>query len=112
MNIDTRQVYDVQVVDMAGKLDTTTSGDAGDRLVSIAQGDATQVVLNLEKLDYVSSAGLRVILRASKLLQGRNGELKICQANGLVQEVLETSGFHSLLKIYDSEKEAVADFSP
>ena len=111
MQIDTRKVYDVLVVDMVGKLDTTTSGEAGDRMVSIAQGDAKEVVLNLENLDYVSSAGLRVILRASKLLQGRNGELKICHANGVMHEVLETSGFNSLLRIYDSEKEAVAAFS-
>lgn len=111
MQISTRKVYDVLVIDMAGKLDTTTSGDASDRMVSIAQGDDKQIVLNLEKLDYVSSAGLRVILVASKLLKGRHGELKICHANGVVEEVLEASGFNSLLHIYPSEKEAVVAFS-
>ena len=111
MQIDVRKVYDVLIVDMAGKLDTQTSGDAGDRMVEIAQGDDKQIVLNLRKLEYVSSAGLRIILRASKLLQSGNGELKICNATGVVKEVLENSGFNSLLKIYDTEKEAVAAFS-
>jgi anti-sigma B factor antagonist len=111
VQIETRKVYDVLVVDMSGRLDTTTSGDAGDRMVAIAQGEDQQVVLNLEKLEYASSAGLRVILRTSKLLQGSRGELKICNANGIVKEVLETSGFNSLVKMYTSEKEAVAAFS-
>lgn len=111
MQIATREVYDVRVVDMSGKLDTGTSGEASDQLVKIVQGDIKQIVLNLDKLDYVSSAGLRIILRTSKLLQGGRGELKLCHANGVVKEVLETSGFNSLLKVYDTEKDAVTAFS-
>ena len=111
MHSGTRKVYDVLVVDMAGKLDTQTSGEAGDRMVEIAQGGDKQIVLNLEKLGYVSSAGLRIILRASKLLQTNRGELKICNANGVVKEVLQTSGFDNLLRIYDTEKDAVSAFS-
>ncbi len=111
MKIETRCVYDVLVVDMAGKLDTHTSGDASDRMIEIVQGGDKQIVLNLDMLEYVSSAGLRVILRASKLLQNSNGEIKICHANGVVEEVLQTSGFNSLLNVYDTEKEAVAAFA-
>ena len=111
MQIAVRNVYDVLVVDMAGKLDSQTSGVAGDRMTEIVQGDAKKIVLNLQGLDYVSSAGLRIILRASKLLQGRNGEFRICGATGMVREVLESSGFASLLKTYDTEKDAVASFS-
>ena len=110
MKIETRNVYEVLVVDMSGRLDSTSSGDAGDRLVDFAKGTHRRVLLNLEKLEYLSSAGLRVILRASKLLQGNHGELKICNAGGLVKNVLETSGFNSLLKIYDSEQEAISAF--
>jgi hypothetical protein len=50
-------------------IDSTSSGDAGDRIVDIAKGAHKRVLLNLEKLEYVSSAGLRVILRGAKLLQ-------------------------------------------
>jgi anti-anti-sigma factor len=110
MNIETRKVYDVLVIDMSGKLNTKTAGDAGDRIVKIVQGDDKRIVLNLDKLDFVSSAGLRVILTGAKLLQGHRGELKICNAKGKVKQVLETSGFNNLIRIYDSEKEAVAAF--
>ena len=110
MEISSREVSDILVVDMAGRLDTSTSGDAYDEMVGIAQSGAKQVVLNLDKLEYVSSAGLRVILTAAKLLQASTGEMKICHANGVVKEVLETSGFDSLIKILDDENDAVAAF--
>jgi anti-sigma B factor antagonist len=110
VKIETRKVYDVLVVDMSGRLDSRTSGDSGDRIVKIAQGGDKRVLLNLDKLDYVSSAGLRVIVTGAKLLQGKRGELKICNAKGAVKSVLETSGFDSLIKLYDTEKEAIAAF--
>ncbi len=99
MKIDTRQVHDVTVVDMTGRLDTQTSGYAYDEMVRIAKGEAGKVVLNVNNLEYLSSAGLRVILTAAKLLQAAAGEMKICQANGVVKDVLETSGFDNLAPI-------------
>lgn len=110
MKIEMRKVYDVLIVDMSGRLDSRTSGESGDRIVKIAQGDDKRVLLNLDKLAYVSSAGLRVIVTGAKLLQGKRGELKICNANGEVKGVLETCGFDSLIKLYDTEKEAIAAF--
>jgi anti-sigma B factor antagonist len=111
MQIDVRNVYDVLVVDMAGRLDSQTAGVAGDRMTEIVQGDHKKIVLNLQNLEYVSSAGLRIILRASKLLQGLDGEFRICNATGLVRAVLDSAGFSSLLKTYDTEKDAVSSFS-
>ena len=66
---------------------------------------------HVNNLEYLSSAGLRVILTAAKLLQAAAGEMKICQANGVVKDVLEMSGFDSLVHMYDDEKDAVAAFS-
>jgi len=110
MQLETRKVYDTLVVDMTGRLDSHTVGDAGDRLVSIVQGGDRQILLNLAKIDYISSAGLRVILRTAKLLQGSRGELKLCGASDMVHDVLATSGFNSLVKLYPTEKEAIAAF--
>ena len=52
----------------------------------------------------MSSAGLRVILRGAKLLEGHHGELAICNAGDRVRRFSVTSGFNSLIKIYDTEK--------
>src|SRR5262245_13805557 len=97
MKIETRKIHDVLVVDMSGSLDSTSSGEAGDRIVNIAKGEHKRVLLNLAGLEYLSSAGLRVILRGAKLLQGKRGELKICNAQGPVMDVPDTTGFKSLI---------------
>jgi anti-anti-sigma factor len=111
MEITPRQHGDVLVLDMIGRLDTSTSGTAHDAVVNVANTGPKKVILNLDKVDYVTSAGLRVILTLAKLLQSSSGELKICRASAPVKEVLETSGFNSLIKIFDDEKSAVASWS-
>ena len=106
MQITTRKANEVLVVDMIGSLDTTTSGDAYDEMVKIAKSGEPKVLVNLKGVDYISSAGLRAILTASKLLKTARGEMRLCEANDVVREVLETSGFHSLLRLHDTELDA------
>jgi anti-anti-sigma factor len=111
MKIDARRVSDVLIIDMIGnRLDSLAAGAMEGCILDTVQDEDRRVVLNLERLAYISSAGLRVILRVGRLLQANRGELKICNARGLVRDVLETSGFHSLIKMYDTEKEAFAAF--
>ena len=62
----------------------------------------TKLLLNLENLVFISSAGLRLILKTAKLVHGRNGDLKVCGATGVVKEVMEISGFDSLLDLHDN----------
>jgi anti-sigma B factor antagonist len=107
MQISTRDSYGITVVDMEGSLDTSTSGETGDELVRLVKAGNDKILLNLEKLDYVSSAGLRAILVAAKLLQNARGEMRICSPNDTVREVLEISGFHSLLRLHDTEADAL-----
>ena len=107
----TRKAGDVVVVEMSGRLDSRSSGEAGDRIVHIVQGEDRQILLNLQNVHYVSSAGLRIILLGSKLLQGNHGELKICCVEEAVKRVLETSGFDSLIRMYNTEAEALSAFA-
>ena len=61
-------------------------------------------------LDYISSAGLRVLLAAAKQLKTTNGELRLCNLNEVVQEVFAISGFDMILPISESESEALEGF--
>jgi anti-anti-sigma factor len=110
MQIAPRHQGDVLVLDMIGRLDASTAGNAHDALVGFASSKPKKVILNLEKLDFVTSAGLRVILTLAKLLQSSSGELKICRPNRNVREVLEMSGFSSLIKMFDDENAAIASW--
>jgi anti-anti-sigma factor len=108
MDINERRVRDVLIVGMTGMLDTLTARDTEPRLLNMIKDDDRRVLLNLGKLTYLSSAGLRVILQAAKLLKNRTGELRICNVSDNVKNVLNISGFHYMIKIYDTEAEAFA----
>src|ERR1700704_6035181 len=97
MQINTRESYDVLVVDIVGRLDTTTSGYGYDEMVRIAKGGNKKIVVNLKGREFVSSAGLRVLLTAAKLVQASSGQIKFCQPTDVVKQALALSGFNSLL---------------
>ena len=86
-------------------------GPASTELNKVAQGGDRKVLLNVERLEYVSSAGLRAIMVAAKLLEANGGAAKICRANDAVKHVTEVSGFNSLLHLYDTEDKALAAFA-
>jgi anti-anti-sigma factor len=111
MELRTRRVGDVLVVDMVGRLDSRTAGPASTELNQIAQGGHGKLVLNVHGLEYLSSAGLRAILVAAKLVQVHGGAIKVCDANATVKRVMEVSGMSSLLHLYDTEKDALAAFA-
>jgi anti-sigma B factor antagonist len=106
ININSRQIDDVLVVEMRGRLDSKSSGSAHDEMLRLIQGDTKHIIVNLEKLDFVSSAGLRVFLRASKLLSTSGGKLVVCCANELIDNLIRTAGFDSLLFLYNTEEAA------
>ena len=110
MESHTREEDDVLVMELSGKLDTQTSGPASEEMAQIAESGHSKVLLRLDKLEFVSSAGLRVILRTAKLVKAAGGSLRLCNASGLVKEVMEISGFDSLLDMHDTEANALEAF--
>ena len=110
METRTRRSGDVLIADMVGRLDSRTAGPASTELNKLAQGNV-KLVLNMHGLEYISSAGLRAILVAAKLVQVNGGAMKICEANATVKRVMEVSGMSSLLRLYDTEKDAIAAFA-
>ena len=82
---------------LEGRLDTMTSPDLEAELNKSLAG-ADSLTLDLSKLDYISSAGLRVLLSAHKLMSARGG-LKVTNVNEIVREVFEVTGFADILTI-------------
>jgi anti-sigma B factor antagonist len=106
MQISTRRSNDIHIVAIAGNLDSTTSPEAQKALDAVVAG-ATTVALDFSELDYISSAGLRVLLGAAKKLRGSGGTLRMFGLNQSVREVFEISGFSAILAVYPSEAEAL-----
>ncbi len=110
MPILIKTTNEVTVLAFEGKLDTQTSPDAEQQLTRLIEGGANRFLVNFEKLDYISSAGLRVLLVAAKQLKGIDGELRICSLNEVVGEVFDISGFATIFRIFGSEAEALDGF--
>jgi anti-anti-sigma factor len=110
MEITVKTTNGVKVLAFEGRLDTQTSTDAQMQLTQLIEGGETKILLNLEKLDYISSAGLRVLLAAAKQLKTTNGELRLCNLNEVILEVFAISGFDMILPISESESEALEGF--
>lgn len=83
---------------LEGRLDTVTAPDLEKTLEECKDG-MTQLTLDFAGLEYVSSAGLRVILSAQKLMNAKNGSMKIVNVNGSIMEVFEITGFSDILTI-------------
>ena len=75
MTFSTRESYGVTIVDFEGRLVSTGAGSVNDAMVELVR-EHPKVIINLEKLEYVSSAGLRVILLAAKLIKNIQGEIE------------------------------------
>lgn len=106
MQISTRTSNDIHIVAFAGSMDSTTSPEAQKALDDVVAG-AKKVVLDFSALDYISSAGLRVLLGAAKKLKASGGALRIFGVNQSVKEVFDISGFSTILSVYPSEAEAI-----
>ena len=110
LEINLKSVGDATVVNCVGSLDTQSSLEAEDQLNQLIDAGATKIVVNFETLDFVSSAGLRVLLAAAKSLKKVDGELRICGLNEIVKEVFDISGFATIFKVFGSESEALDGF--
>ena len=97
MNIEKTQNDKQLVVALSGRLDTMTAPQLEDELKNSLDG-INELVIDLAALDYISSAGLRVLLSVYKKMRGK-GSMKITNANELVQEVFEVTGVSSFLPI-------------
>ena len=110
MKIEVRDSNDVKILEFEGNLDTNTSPDAEATINELIDNGSTMLLANFEELNFISSAGLRVLLATAKKLRGAGGDLRICALNPTVQEVFDISGFGSILSVYSSESEALSSF--
>jgi anti-anti-sigma factor len=110
MEISTRTQGDVSIVAIAGNLDSNTSPQAQQALDAVVAGGAKKVAVDFSRLDYVSSAGLRVMLGTAKQLMAKGGSLRTFGLNQTVKEVFDISGFSTILAVYAGETDALAGF--
>ena len=97
MTIEIKRNADKTVIELAGRLDTTTA-PALDKTINEDIADTKNLVLDIKGLEYISSAGLRVLLGAQKKMQ-KIGSMKVINVCEAIMEVFEMTGFADILTI-------------
>jgi anti-sigma B factor antagonist len=95
------------VFKLNGRLDSNTAMGFEQKLFECIENGTQRLILDFQDLDYISSAGLRVILKATKNLKSSDGKLVLCAMQDYVKEVFEISGFDSFLPIEATLDDAV-----
>lgn len=112
MQIDISEANNVSLITVTGKIDSTTADEFGTSLNEMLAGGANQIVMNLEGVDYMSSAGLRQLIATLKKLQPNDGDLRLAAPTEHVLEVFTLSGLSSVFSIYDTQQDAINSFRP
>lgn len=110
MEINERQQGDVTVFLVAGSLDSNSSSTLDERIMAALEAGGNKLVLDFSPLDYISSAGLRVINKTAKKLKHTNGKVVACSMPDYIKEVFEIAGFDHFLTIAPSLDEALKAF--
>ena len=97
MTIEIRKDTEATIIEIVGRLDTTTA-PALDKAINEDIGDVKNLVLDVKDMEYISSAGLRVLLGAQKKMQ-KIGSMKVVNVCEEVMEVFEMTGFADILVI-------------
>jgi anti-anti-sigma factor len=90
-----------------GRLDAESSILAEEKVRDILDGGNTRILFEFSDLEYISSAGLRVILMTIKELRTKDGKVVLCSLNEYVQEVFDVSNFASIIPITASSEEGL-----
>ncbi|EXJ16013.1 STAS domain-containing protein [Imhoffiella purpurea] len=99
---------DVLVVMPFERLDTISAPGVEKDVMAHIDTGTTKIVFDFQRTNYVSSAGLRVLLKAAKSVDKRGGGVGVCNANSHILEVLDISGFKMVVKIGKTLDKAVA----
>jgi len=95
------------IFSLRGRLDSKTSAAFEKSLFAAIDTESRRIVVSCTDLDYISSAGLRVILKATKTLKPLGGSIILCSMRDYVREVFEISGFDTFLTILPSLDDAL-----
>jgi len=99
----------IHIFKLNGRLDSNTSQGFETAVFKAIADGSKKIVIDFRDLDYISSAGLRVILKATKAVNREDGKIMLCAMQDYVKEVFEIAGFDSFLPIVGSMDDALKE---
>ena len=108
MDVTTERQDGVLSARVGGRIDGSNVAEFEEAIRTAIEESDQAVIMDFEKLVYISSAGLRAILLTAKSLGNRNAKFALCSLSDQIREVFETSGFDKVIAIHPSKAEALA----
>jgi len=100
----------INIFKLNGRLDSNTSQGFEKKIFQAIDDGSKSMIIDFKELEYISSAGLRVIFKATKALKREEGKMMLCDMQDYVKEVFEITGFDSFLQIVGSMDDALQSF--
>lgn len=108
LSINTRALGNASIVTVDGRVDSETAPDLDRALSKLLADGRTKIVLNLQGVDYLSSAGLRTLVKALKGAQGSGGDIRLASVSQPIEVILRTVGMMQMFKMFATNEEAAA----
>lgn len=110
LNITVESMARVELVTVSGRVDSNSAGELEKAVNDIIARRVYNIVLELSGVDYMSSAGLRVLISALRTCKGKRGDVCLVSISERVDEVLDLAGIKPMFTIYDNKASAVGSF--
>jgi anti-sigma B factor antagonist len=107
MEVTSKSSDNAIVIYVDGDLTTNSSPVVEAEINEILEGAVTNVVINVEKVNFIASTGLRIILKLGKRLGNEDLQLVVCSMNATTKSVFQMSGFSRMFPIFETEDEAL-----
>ena len=110
MKLNSSKHGEVNLVQVAGRLDANSSPELEKELVNLLESGEKNFIIDLAELDYISSVGLRVLLMAAKKAKTSNGKVVLNSLREHVLEVFKIAGFTAIFPVFANREEALENF--
>lgn len=110
LTYETEEEGGVLLFRLDGRLDATSSPQLETKITQQIDGGHKKILLDFGRVDYLSSAGMRLLLSLTRRLSKEEGKLALCTITDDVMEIVKVAGFEKILNIYPTEREALTSF--
>lgn len=111
LKINVRSDRNVPVVDLTGEVDAYTSARFREAMIELIENGATNLVISMEKVEYIDSSGLGALVGGLKRISEREGKIVIVCNNPQIRKVFEITGLERVFRLYTAEEDAMLDLT-
>lgn len=110
LSIETEDAQGISLMKVSGRVDSETAPDLDHALSKLLNAGVNKIILNLQGVDFLSSAGLRAMVKALKGAQSSGGDVRLASVSKPIEVVLRTVGMLQMFKMFGTNEEAAAGF--